>query len=100
MNNTKPRKIIFDFLRVLPEFPGIPTVIANFYAAKPIKERFDKILEKQTVKDISGEVLSKGDITLDGINKKVSCFTIVIAFDMFLRPIFLMSTPFIAILPV
>ncbi len=53
--------------KVVAPITSIPTVIANFYAAKPIKERFDKILEKQTVKDISGEVLSKGDITLDGI---------------------------------
>ncbi len=53
--------------KVVSPITSIPTVIANFCAARPIKEQFAKILDKQKMQDMSGEVLLKGDITLEGI---------------------------------
>lgn len=52
---------------VVSPITSIPTVIADFYAAKPIKEQFEKILEKERLQDTDGEALPEGNITLEGI---------------------------------
>lgn len=52
---------------VVAPITSMPGVIANFHAAKPVKEQFEKILAKEKIQDASGEMLPEGDITIEGV---------------------------------
>ncbi len=53
--------------QVVGPITSIPTVVANFHAAKPVKEQFEKILAKEKIQDVSGEAIPEGDITLESV---------------------------------
>ncbi len=53
--------------QVVSPITSIPNVVANFHAAKPVKEQFEKILGREKMQDASGGALPEGDITLEGV---------------------------------
>lgn len=50
---------------IIGPITAIPTVIANFHAAKPVKENFQKLLSGKKEQTASGEALPDGDIVLE-----------------------------------